>query len=92
MIDSCADKASKTFLGLISGSISSGKINVPIRALGPSKCLHEKINGKYRYRIIIKCRNNSQFRSYIGQIYKQTFKMREFANVHTIIDINGDII
>ena len=92
VIDSCADKASKTFLGLISGSISSGKINVPIRALGPSKCLHEKINGKYRYRIIIKCRNNSQFRSYIGQIYKQTFKMREFANVHTIIDINGDII
>lgn len=92
VIESCADKASKAFLGLISGSISSGKINVPIRALGPSKCLHEKINGKYRYRIIIKCRNNSQFRSYIGQLYKQTFKMREFANVHTIIDINGDII
>lgn len=92
VIESCADKASKTFLGLISSSISSGKINVPIRALGPSKCLHEKINGRYRYRIIIKCRNNSQFRSYIGQLYKQTFKMREFANVHTIIDINGDII
>ena len=92
VIESCADKASKAFLGLISGSIASGEINVPIRVLGPSKCLHEKINGKYRYRIIIKCRNNRQFRDYIGQLYKKTFKMREFANVQTFLDINGDII
>lgn len=92
VIESCADKASKAFLGLISGSIVSGEINVPIRVLGPSKCLHEKINGKYRYRIIIKCRNNRQFRDYIGQLYKKTFKMREFANVQTFLDINGDII
>lgn len=92
VIESCADKASRAFLGLISGSIASGEINVPIRVLGPSKCLHEKINGKYRYRIIIKCRNNRQFRDYIGQLYKKTFKMREFANVQTFLDINGDII
>lgn len=92
VIESCADTASRAFLGLISGSIASGEINVPIRVLGPSKCLHEKINGKYRYRIIIKCRNNRQFRDYIGQLYKKTFKMREFANVQTFLDINGDII
>lgn len=92
VIESCADKASKTFLGLISGSIASGEINVPIRVLGPSKCIYEKVNGKYRYRIIIKCRNNRLFRDYIGRLYKQTFKMREFANVRTFLDINGDII
>lgn len=90
-IESCADKASKTFLELISSSISSGQINVPIRVLGPSKCIYEKINGKYRYRMIIKCKNNQQFRDYIGQFYKKTFKMKEFANVQTTIDINGDI-
>ncbi len=90
-IESCADKASKTFLELISSSISSGQINVPIRVLGPSKCIYEKINGKYRYRMIIKCKNNQQFRDYIGQLYKKTFKMKEFANVQTTIDINGDI-
>lgn len=92
VIESCADKASKAFLGLISSSIASGEINVPIRVLGPSKCIYEKINGKYRYRIIIKCRNNRLFRDYIGRLYKQTFKMREFANVRTVLDINGDII
>ncbi|MGN0675257.1 MAG: primosomal protein N', partial [Oscillospiraceae bacterium] len=90
-IESCADNASKAFLGLISSSISSGQINVPIRVLGPSKCIYEKINGKYRYRIIIKCKNNQKFRDYIGQLYKKSFKMKEFANVQTVLDINGDI-
>lgn len=91
VIDGCANTASKAFLGLIQNSISSGQIDVPIRVLGPSKCTYERINGKYRYRMIIKCKNNQKFRSYIGQLYKQSFKMKEFANVQTFLDINGDI-
>ncbi len=91
VIEKCADIASKTFLTLISTSITAGKINVPIRVLGPSKCIYEKINGKYRYRIIIKCKNNQMFRDYISNIYKMAFKMKEFANVQTTLDINGDI-
>ena len=91
VIEKCADIASKTFLTLISSSITSGKINVPLRVLGPSKCIYEKINGKYRYRIIIKCKNNQMFRDYIGNIYKTAFKMKEFSNVQTTLDINGDI-
>ncbi len=91
VIDQCADNASKAFLGLISNSINSGQINVPIRVLGPAKCLFEKINGKYRYRIIIKCKNNQMFRDYISNIYKTAFKMKEFSNVQTFLDINGDI-
>ncbi len=90
-IEKCADTASKLFLGLISNSIKSGQINVPIRVLGPTKCIYEKINGKYRYRIIIKCKNNQMFRDYIGNIYKIAFKMKEFSNVQTTLDINGDI-
>lgn len=90
-IEKCADIASKTFLELISNSIKTGQISVPIRVLGPAKCIYEKINGKYRYRIIIKCKNNQMFRDYIGNIYKTAFKMKEFTNVQTIIDINGDI-
>lgn len=90
-IEKCADTASKTFFSLISNSINSGQINFPIRVLGPTKCIYEKINGKYRYRIILKCKNNQIFRDYIGNIYKSAFKMKEFANVQTTIDINGDI-
>ncbi len=90
-IEKCADMASKAFLTLISSSIASGQIDFPIRVLGPTKCIYEKINGKYRYRLIIKCKNNQKFRNYIGNIYKTAFKMKEFANVQTTLDINGDI-
>ncbi|MBQ5317591.1 MAG: primosomal protein N' [Oscillospiraceae bacterium] len=91
VIEKCADIASKAFIDLIRNSINAGQINVPIKALGPSKCIYEKINGKYRYRIIIKCKNNQMFREYIGSIYKKALKMKEFANVQTTLDINGDI-
>lgn len=90
-IERCADNASMAFLKLITDSISYGHINVPIKVLGPSKCTYEKINGKYRYRMIIKCKNNQKFRDYIGKIYKTAFKLKELANVQMFLDINGDI-
>ena len=90
-IERCADNASMAFLKLITDSISYGQINVPIKVLGPSKCTYEKINGKYRYRMIIKCKNNQKFRDYIGKIYKTAFKLKELANVQMFLDINGDI-
>ena len=91
MIESCAGAGAARFLDMIKETISSGKIDVPIRVLGPSKCSYEKINGKYRYRMIIKCRNGQKFRDYIADIYKKSFTDKEFANVQTFLDINGDI-
>lgn len=91
VIESCADKASRAFLKLITDSIAAGSINVPIKVLGPSKCIHERINGKYRYRMMIKCKNNRMFRDYIGSIYKNAYTLKELANVQMFLDINGDI-
>lgn len=90
-IEHCADTASKAFLKLITDSISCGQIDVPIKVLGPSKCIYEKINGKYRYRMIIKCKNDQKFRDYISRIYKTAFNLKELANVQMFLDINGDI-
>ncbi len=90
-IDGCADKASKCFLEMIKEKIAEEKPKFPLRVLGPSRCTYEKINGRYRYRIILKCRNNAVFREFIGGIYKASFRLKDFANVRTFIDFNGDI-
>lgn len=90
-IDKCANAASKYFMNLIREKIEKENVKIPLRVLEPSRCTYEKINGKYRYRLIIKCRNNVAFRAFIGDIYKKVFKLKEFANVKTFIDINGDI-
>ena len=90
-LESCAAKGSACFLQMIKDKISRDNISFPLRVLGPEKCIYEKLNGKFRYRIIIKCKNNSAFRKFIGDIYKLTFKHKDFANVSAYIDINGDI-
>ncbi len=89
--ENAADKASKCFVDMMKKKIAAENIKIPLRVLGPAKCIYEKINGKYRYRIIIKCKNNEVFRKFIGDLYKEVFKMKEFAKVKTFLDINGDI-
>ncbi len=91
VIDKCADSASKFFLIMMKEKLKEYNEQLPLRVLGPTKCIYEKINGKYRYRIIVKCKNNSEFRKFIGELWTLTFKKREFSNVQTYIDINGDI-
>jgi primosomal protein N' (replication factor Y) len=92
LVDSEADKASKAFLELIKKKATSEKISFPLKVLGPSKCVYEKINGKYRYKMIIKCKNTIEFRKFISEILMFTYKMKEFSNVNVYIDINGDIL
>ncbi|MBQ8569221.1 MAG: primosomal protein N' [Oscillospiraceae bacterium] len=89
--DNAADKASKLFLQMISDKVQAETVSFPMRVLGPSRCVFERINGRFRYRIIIKCRNTSDFRQFMGQLWCRTFKMKEFSDVQTYIDINGDI-
>ena len=91
VLDNEADKASVVFLKLMKKNIDEKKISFPLRVLGPAKCVYGKLNGKYRYRIIIKCKNNIDFRNFMRTIYISTFKLKEFSNVNVFIDINGDI-
>ena len=41
--------------------------DVPIRALGPSPASVKKVSGRYRYKIILKCRNNARFREMMAR-------------------------
>ena len=81
--------AAELFAGKIAEGVEKMAEKMPIRVLGPSKCTFEKINGKFRYRIIIKCRNNSAFRSFISGIRTET--VGQMRKISVFIDMNGDI-
>lgn len=89
------DKKTGAAADIFAEKIAEGIKNIPekmpVRVLGPSKCVFEKINGKFRYRIIIKCRNNSQFRSFISGVRTETARLPEFRGISVYIDMNGDI-
>ncbi|MCI7767551.1 MAG: primosomal protein N' [Oscillospiraceae bacterium] len=83
--------AADCFAESIAEGIKKVSEKMPIRVLGPSKCAFERINGKFRYRIIIKCRNNALFRGFISGIRTGTARLPEFRGISVYIDMNGDI-
>lgn len=85
-----AASAAKMLLDIIKENIKSGA-DFPLRVLGPVRCSYGKINGKYRYRLIIKCKNTAGFRSFIRSVLYEINKYKEFSKVNIYADINGDI-
>lgn len=91
VMESKAISASKWFVAEMSRYIHETGIKIPLRALGPAPCTLERINNKYRYRLILKCRNDKQFRSVMSRMLTEFYKNRDFAQVSIYADINGDI-
>ena len=70
-------------------SLTSGEYNdVKIIVLGPCAAAVPKVGGKYRYRIVIKCKNNNRFRE---MITKAT-DTKKIKDVSFGIDINPETI
>lgn len=63
----------------------------PVRVLGPVRSSYSRLNGKYRWRIILKCKNNAEMRSFISGIIKESSKLKDMKKITIYADINGDI-
>ena len=90
--DAAAAAASAVVLKIIKDIIASEKITFPLRVLGPAQSSVAKVNGKFRYRLILKCKNNKATRDFIRSILLKTAEYREFSNVNIYADMNGEII
>ena len=60
--------------------------------LGPSVAGVPKISGKYRYRIILKCKNSSKFRRLIRELLVSVMNIRKYKNVTVFADIDPESI
>lgn len=58
--------------------------------LGPSPAKITKMNGKYRYRLIIKCRNTKEIRGFFKALLIKNSKKKEFKSVTTYVDYNPE--
>lgn len=91
LIEKDAENAAKIFADEMGRKLSEITPDFPMRVLGPSKAVLGRINGKYRYKLIIKTKNTKAFRDYISKVYARMFEYKNFSNVSIYIDINGDI-
>ena len=59
-----------------------------IIALGPMPARVAKVSGKYRYRLILKCKNNQRFRKGVSDLLKDFGKNSKIHDVSVYVDIN----
>ncbi|MCR5150470.1 MAG: primosomal protein N' [Clostridiales bacterium] len=79
---------SKSVLDMIKTSVKEKYTGQRIIVLGPSPARVSKVSNNYRYRIIIKCRNNPEFREMISAL----LKAQSSKKVTVFADINPDSI
>ena len=62
----------------------------PVRVLGPVRAAYGKMNGRFRWRILMKCKNTAEIRGFIRTIITESAKLREMKRVTLTVDMNGD--
>ena len=85
------ETAARRFLQLIKDRIKQEQ-DLPIRVLGPTKMGTGRLGGRFRQKLVIKCRFNKQFRTIMNDLLLQAYKDPVFTNVSFYVDINGEII
>ena len=80
--------ASSQFVSILVEKLNSEYSELPIRILGPSPASVPKINNKYRYKIILKCRNDSKFRKMLSEILTEFSKLKDYSDVTVYADMH----
>jgi primosomal protein N' (replication factor Y) len=70
--------------------ISELSVKIPAVILGPARCIRERVNNKFRYKLLIKCRFNNDFREVLRMAYTVTFTDRVYDRITVSLSMNGD--
>ena len=65
--------------------------NEKLIVLGPLPARVPRVNRKYRYRLIIKCKNTKGFRSMVSEILKSFYSDSRLSDVSVYADMNPEI-
>lgn len=85
-------QAARRFLEIFKDRIGKETKKLPIRVLGPTKMGTGRLGGRFRNKLIIKCRFNRQFRAVLNDVLLEAYKDKAFLNVNFFVDINGEIM
>ena len=82
-------KAANEFLKAFAAEAGKNYPKLPLRILGPSPASVVKVSNKYRYKLIIKCKNNRSFRALLSKVLTGFQSRREFSGVTAYADMNA---
>jgi len=82
--------AAKKFADMMIENAKKYGGEVPLRILGPAAAHVGRVNGRYRFSLLIKLKNNRFFRSLAEETLKAAYADKDFADVAFYLDINGN--
>lgn len=85
-------QAAEGFMNLLKFHTQREYSDIPLRALGPSPASVKKVSGKYRYKILLKCRNNARFRSLMNVLLCEFGKDSANKDITAYANINPDSV
>ena len=91
-VEETVRKTAQAFHKILREKILALKEPLPIVLLGVSQAGIYRVNNKFRYRILMKCRNNRRFRSLLREAFGAASEQKLLGRVTVFVDINGDIL
>ncbi|MCR4780861.1 MAG: primosomal protein N' [Ruminiclostridium sp.] len=88
--EKAVDIASKKFRELLEEQTKKFGREMPVIILGPTSS--GRLNGSFRAKLIVKCRNTKAFRDMLRLVIMSAYKLPEFKKVSFYPDFNGEII
>ncbi len=85
-------EAAHRFFDILKERATEEYKDVPLRVLGPSAASIGKMNRKFRYKLILKCRNSPRFRAMMREILTSFGADRQNDGVTAWADINPDSV
>ena len=88
--EDAAIRASERFSQMLTQAVQQSGLRLPLRVLGPVAASYGRLNGKFRRRLLIKCKNTAEMRELIRGLLKQAYADKTFSGVSLFADMNGD--
>ena len=82
--------ASHKMLAIIKKLVEKEFSTLPLKILGPSPAQVVRVGGKYRYRLLIKCKNNKEFRSMMAKALEAFGAEKGLGGVTAYADMNPE--
>ena len=82
--------AADRFIEILADTVRQQNLRLPLRVLGPVEAGYGRLNGKYRRRVLLKCKNTAEMRSFIRSLLEQAYADKAFTNISLFADMNGD--
>lgn len=89
--EACVAKAAEEAVQQIQIYIQQTGFSLPLWVLGAVPCPYERLKGKYRYRVILKCKNTEPYRTLVRTVLSAVTTQKAFSKLYAYADMNGDI-